>query len=84
MRILSIIIIFFISLSVSAQNIVGSWSGSLDIQGQEMTLVFHFEKNNNKYNGTLDIPSQGAIGIPIEKITISKMQSGLISLPMPV
>ena len=77
MRILSIIIIFFISLSVSAQNIVGSWSGSLDIQGQEMTLVFHFEKNDSEYIGTLDIPSQGAIGIPIEKITISKMQVSL-------
>ena len=77
MRILSTIIIFFVCLNLSAQDIVGSWSGSLDVQGQEVTLVFHFEKNDDKYNGTLDIPSQGAVGIPIEKITISKMQVSL-------
>ena len=80
MRILFVIITICFNLNLTAQNIIGAWSGNLDIQGQQMELLFHFEKEDNEYIGTFDIPSQGAIGIPIEKIEISQKKQLSLSL----
>ena len=43
----------------SAQT--GTWSGDLEIQGMTFSIVFHFEAENP----TLDIPDQGALGLPM-------------------
>ncbi|WP_312819891.1 alpha/beta hydrolase family protein [Kaistella carnis] len=50
-----------------SQNITGSWYGNLDVQGQELPLVFHIEKEGNYLKSTFDSPTQGAKGIPIQK-----------------
>ena len=63
---------------IHAQDIQGNWNGKLDIQGQEMPLIFHFIKENNQYNGTIDIPTQGATGIPIEEINLKRNELSLL------
>ena len=44
MRILFVIITICFNLNLTAQNIIGAWSGNLDIQGQQMELIFHLKK----------------------------------------
>lgn len=51
-----------------SQNIIGSWYGNLDVQGQQLPLVFHIEKDGNDLKSSFDSPLQGAKGIPIKKI----------------
>ena len=55
-----------------AQQINGTWNGKLNVQGQEIPLVFHFTENKKEIKGTMDSPSQSASGITIEKITFKK------------
>jgi len=75
------ILTLFITLTVfqwyMAQDIDGTWNGKLNVQGQEIPLVFHFEKNKKEIKGTMDSPAQGASGIPIDEISYKKNQLSL-------
>lgn len=55
------------TLCAQAQDVVGSWKGSIDVGGIKLPLVFHIEKQGDNYTSTLDSPSQSAIGFPIDK-----------------
>lgn len=48
-------------------QIVGDWKGKLSIQGFELELVFHIAQTDGALATTLDIPAQGATGIPTEE-----------------
>ncbi len=66
--------IYFISLiflanTLKAQTLEGDWSGKLNAQGQEVTLIFHFTGTDDALSATMDSPSQGANGIPVDKVT---------------
>ena len=64
MKIKTILATAFLSLSAltaSAQQ--GAWSGSLDVMGTKLPLVFNFADNGC----TMDSPSQGVKDIPAEK-----------------
>lgn len=54
----------------------GSWSGKLDVRGNKLPLVFHFDESNP----TMDSPAQGAKGIPIQ---ITKGDGGEIVISIP-
>src|SRR5690554_1717860 len=47
-----------------AQDITGSWSGSLKIQSSSLRLVFNIEKGDSTLISTMDSPDQGAFGLP--------------------
>lgn len=55
-------------MTVNAQ-IVGDWKGKLSVQGFELELIFHITETNGTYATTMDIPMQGAMGIPTEATT---------------
>jgi len=57
---LTVIVLLFAFSLCRAQLPQGSWSGSIDVQGVSLTLVFHFADDGCK----LDVPDQGARGIP--------------------
>lgn len=68
----------------TAQEIEGSWKGKLSVQGTEIPLVFHIEKADEGLTSTMDSPSQGATGIPMDattfeenKLTITFTQAGI-------
>jgi len=78
-----IIAIGFVS-AVQAQDITGSWSGKISVQGTELPLVFNITKEDGKLSSTMDSPKQGATGIPMDettfeanKLTIKFNQAGL-------
>lgn len=48
-----------------AQKLEGSWTGKLSVQGVQLTLVFHVEKDkNNDFIVTMDSPDQSVKGVP--------------------
>ena len=55
-------------MSIQAQSIAGDWKGILSVQGIELELIFHFTDEGGALNGTMDVPMQGASGIPVDVI----------------
>jgi len=60
------------TLSLSAQDIVGDWEGVLEVQGTKLPVVFHITQGDDGFYSTMDSPSQGANGIPMDKTIIQK------------
>jgi hypothetical protein len=62
--------IFALVLSsfASASELVGKWSGSLDVGGQSVPLILNISKSDGVLNATLDSPAQAAKGIPVESV----------------
>jgi len=49
----------------------GIWEGSLEVPGLELRIVFHIsEQPDGILSATMDSPDQGAMGIPIDEVTI--------------
>ncbi len=69
-KIIYLLLAMFLSLNLSAQNVVGQWNGILKIQGVELRLVFHIQKSGEIYSATLDSPDQGAKGIPVSQVSV--------------
>lgn len=63
------LLLFVLCTSIAfAQDISGSWTGTLSIQGTELPLVFHFKNTNTGYSATMDSPKQGAKDIPVDEV----------------
>ena len=67
-------------LKAQAQDITGQWNGVLSIQGVNLRLVFHINKDANGYTSTMDSPDQGAAGIPV---ATTKFDGLKLSLEVP-
>lgn len=66
------------------QEVTGTWKGKLSVQGAEIPLAFHIEKTNGALAATMDSPSQGATGIPMDtalfennQLTLALKQAGV-------
>ena len=58
------------SAAASTKNITGLWQGTLKVQGMELRIVFHIDKDTaGAFKATMDSPDQGAKGILVDKIT---------------
>lgn len=49
--------------------IIGKWSGILEVQGTELSLIFHVSEEGEGYTTVMDSPDQGAMGIPTTSTT---------------
>ncbi len=54
----------------------GTWSGKLEAQGAQLSIVFHLDEENP----TMDSPDQGAKGIPIQ---VTRGEFGNITIKIP-
>jgi pimeloyl-ACP methyl ester carboxylesterase len=53
-------------------SVVGTWQGALEVGGTKLKVVFHIARTDSgTLAGTLDSPDQGAMGIPLGKITLT-------------
>lgn len=50
-------------------QMTGDWKGSISVQGVNLELVFHISDKDGALQTTLDVPMQGASGVPVEKTT---------------
>jgi pimeloyl-ACP methyl ester carboxylesterase len=65
-----ILLVLGYSLGVNAQQTInGEWRGAIEIQGQQLVVVFDIEGEPGSYKGTLDIPQQGAMGLNLTKVS---------------
>lgn len=71
-KISTIIILFLAVISMSAQDIAGSWSGVITIPTGQLTLVFNISETDDGYSSTLDSPDQDALGIPVDSTFYKK------------
>lgn len=62
---LTLLSFVFFTFAAHAQDIAGSWNGSLKIGGTQLRVVLNISKSANGYTSTLDSPDQGAKGIPV-------------------
>lgn len=71
-----IITLLFITLGVinSVAQINGAWKGTLDVQGTKLDLIFNIKNTDGILSATMDSPSQGATGIPMDKIIFENNQ----------
>jgi len=52
-------------------SVEGIWEGSLELPGLQLRVVFHIsEEPDGTFSATMDSPDQGAMGIPIDEVTI--------------
>ncbi len=63
-----LLFIFFLS---DAQKITGTWQGTLDVQGNQIPIVFHIKKDSTgKWVAAFDSPSQHAFGLPCSEVIL--------------
>src|SRR5690554_420952 len=69
-------------MSIQAQQIAGDWKGTLSVQGVDLELIFHFAGDDVELTGTMDVPMQGASGIPVDVIefTDNEFKLGVTAL----
>lgn len=65
-------ITFFLPVLLLAQEVTGSWGGTLDIQGIRLRVVFNVTQNGQGFNTTMDSPDQGVMGIPVATTEINE------------
>lgn len=66
------------AFQAQGQGLQGDWTGKLDLGAQKLSLVFHIDIVGKKV--TLDVPEQGAAGIPM---TVNHLSDDSISVLVP-
>lgn len=62
---------FLFSVPAYSQVIAGNWEGALEVQGTELPLVFHINKDSTgKYTASFDSPLQNAFNIPCSDVIL--------------
>jgi pimeloyl-ACP methyl ester carboxylesterase len=81
MRIFLFSAIFIFNYMFSfCQSITGNWRGNIEVNGQQIPIVFHFYKDSSgKTDGKWESPSQNAKNLPCSDISI-KNDSVMIGL----
>lgn len=75
-----IIILLAMAQTVWAQEITGSWSGELAVQGTRLPLVFNISREGDGYKTTMDSPRQGVKDIAIQE---TRYENGELTISAP-
>ncbi|OXB11562.1 alpha/beta hydrolase [Flavobacterium plurextorum] len=75
-----ILITALISFIMNGQEITGQWNGLLKVQNGQLRVIFHVNKTENGYNGTMDSPDQKVTGIPLGKVAF---ENSILKLEIP-
>lgn len=81
-KITILVALIMTSMIVKAQNIVGDWKGTLDVQGTKLEIIFHVTETEGTYATTMDVPMQGASGIPLDKTELTDNKFSFSSTQM--
>jgi len=72
------IMALLLSFSARAQDVIGAWEGVIKFEGQEIPILFDVAEEDGVLVSTMDSPSGGAIGIPMDKTTFENNQLTVI------
>lgn len=56
--------------AVAQSPMIGSWRGALQTPMGKLQLVLHLKHNQDRWTATLDSPTQGAYGIPVDALSV--------------
>lgn len=63
-----VIAVILFTSAISAPDISGTWTGTLEVQGTKLRVVFHIKKSDQGYEATMDSPDQNASGIAVSGV----------------
>ena len=66
----SLALIVCLPLFAIAQDATGDWYGILKAGNAQMRMTLHVSAADDGYSATLDVPAQGAEGIPLDPFTV--------------
>lgn len=78
-RNIAFICVLLMGFSALAQEIIGSWSGTLDIMGNKLPIVFNIEKPDTVYVTKMDSPAQNAFGLPTNRTSFANNKLEIIA-----
>jgi len=67
----------------SQESIEGHWAGAIVVMGQEIGIVVHFLSTDGEPAGTIDVPLQGATGLPLNAVRVAGPAVHFEMLPGP-
>ncbi|WP_026451219.1 S9 family peptidase [Aequorivita capsosiphonis] len=74
--------LLFMAGSIQAQELNGSYSGNLEVQGMQMELIINITPTEDGYTATLDVPMQGASGIELDSVVLQDKTVTITSAKM--
>ena len=69
----------FCICGTSFAQIEGYWKGELKLGMQKLEMAFDIKTMDDVLSATLDVPAQGAFGVPVDKTVF---QDGQLSMTM--
>lgn len=60
----------FLLIAQNQTDWVGDWSGTLEVQGMEIPIVFHIQEENGTLLLLMDSPKQGQFNLKFDKIEV--------------
>lgn len=72
-------LLFIVPNFLFSQNIIGKWTGDINILNQKLNIIVNFKILNDSLKGTIDIPQQMAFGL---ELTNLKTDSGNVNFEL--
>ena len=72
-----IVLVLGISASYAEDRVAGHWEGHIEIPGQPIAVKVNFAIDESDWRGTIDIPAQGAKGLPLSEIHVAEEGEGM-------
>jgi len=72
--IVTLTILSLFGLQMAAQDLNGSYSGTLEVQGTQMELIYNFSSSEEGIKASLDVPIQGVSGFELDSAEINDNQ----------
>lgn len=73
--------LLFTVCSMRAQEITGSWKGTLDVMGNKLEIIFKFSTEDGKPVAKMDVPAQSAKDVPM---TVRHISADSVSIAIPM
>ena len=70
-------LVAIILVSHAEDSVVGHWEGKINVPIQALTIKVDLSIKDNDWKGTIDIPSQGAKGLPLSNIHIEESDDNI-------
>ena len=64
-----------ISVSYAENRVAGHWEGHIEIPGQPLAVRVDLTVDGTDWSGTIDIPAQGAKGLPLSDVHVGENDS---------
>ena len=61
-----------LSVSYAEDRVAGHWEGHIEIPGQPIAVKIDLTIDGTDWHGTIDIPTQGAKGLPLSEIHVTE------------